>query len=466
MKFSKFLTAVSIASIMTALYGGVSSAAVSADEAKQLGANLTLIGAEKAGNKDGSIPEYTGGLPNTTNPPGFVKDSGKWPSPFRDEKPLFSITGQNAAKYADKLSEVTKELLKRYPSFRLDVYPTHRTASFPKWYLDATLRNATEVKTASDGLVIENMAAGLPFPIPKTGREAVWNHEMRWQGPGYENRVKQIYVDPNGNRVLGGEFVGSYNYPNQVPGLTPEQLKKNGGWFYQAAYNFLSPVRVLGDGIITVDNIDPVTYPRKAYQYSASTRRVRLSPDIAYDTPVASIGGVAAYDEGNIFMGKMDRFDFKLIGKKELYIPYNLNDMEFYAPEDKLFTGKHINPDYMRWELHRVWVIEATVKPGLRHIYSKRIFYFDEDWSGGGTSDEYDGSGKLYKGIFATPAPAYDKQTTLSLGIVGYDLATGVYCHSIWLGDRPGNIGYQKIRDTPFPPYTYTPDALVARSKQ
>ena len=44
-------------------------AAVSPDEAAQLGKTLTPTGAEKAGNKDGTIPEWTGGL--TTPPAGL-----------------------------------------------------------------------------------------------------------------------------------------------------------------------------------------------------------------------------------------------------------------------------------------------------------------------------------------------------------------------------------------------------------
>ena len=90
-------------------------AAISPEEMKQLGTTLTPWGAIKAGNAAGTIPAYTGGLATSTAPAGFAKNSGKWPDPFADDKPLYSITGKNIDEHADKLSETTKALLKRYP---------------------------------------------------------------------------------------------------------------------------------------------------------------------------------------------------------------------------------------------------------------------------------------------------------------------------------------------------------------
>ena len=214
MKFSTLL----LTTLVASLYGGSAFAAVSAEEAKQLGNNLTLFGAEKAGNKDGSIPEYGGGLPTSTNPPGFKKDSGKWANPFPNEKPLYSITAQNADQYATKLSEVSKALLKRYPSYRIDVYPTHRAVNYPKFFLDATLRNATAVATGNGGLTIANFVGGVPFPIPKTGNEVIWNHLLRWTGTAFREGFWQYYTDSNGRRVMGGAFDGDFNYPRQCAG--------------------------------------------------------------------------------------------------------------------------------------------------------------------------------------------------------------------------------------------------------
>ena len=107
----KFL--VKSAAVALAITGCLSaSAEVSPDEAKQLSDTLTPWGAEKAGNKDGSIPAYTGGL---TKPPASYDPAkkGMLPDPFADEKPLYSVNAKNMAQYADKLSEGVKAALAR-----------------------------------------------------------------------------------------------------------------------------------------------------------------------------------------------------------------------------------------------------------------------------------------------------------------------------------------------------------------
>src|SRR4051794_31188980 len=87
-------------------------AAVSAEEAAKLKTTLTPLGGERAGNKDGSIPAWDGGLQTDASPP----NSASIPNLFANDKPLFTITPQNAAQYADKLTEGSLGLLKRYPS--------------------------------------------------------------------------------------------------------------------------------------------------------------------------------------------------------------------------------------------------------------------------------------------------------------------------------------------------------------
>ncbi|HEY1092588.1 MAG TPA: DUF1329 domain-containing protein, partial [Burkholderiaceae bacterium] len=117
---------------------GATQAAVSAEEAKKLGTTLTATGAEKAGNADKSIPDYTGGL--TTPPTGYQKGSGIRPDPFAADKPLYSIKAADLAKFDARLTAGTKELLKKYPAtMRVDVYPTHRSIAFPKYVVDNTV---------------------------------------------------------------------------------------------------------------------------------------------------------------------------------------------------------------------------------------------------------------------------------------------------------------------------------------
>lgn len=436
-------------------------AAVSPDEAAQLGKNLTAFGAEQAGNAEGTIPAYDGGLPVTTNPTGFVKDSGKWVSPYADEKPLYSITSANMAEYADKLSEGSKTMLQRYPGYRLDVYPTHRSVNYPQYILDKTRDNATKATLAKDGDALEGAIGGIPFPIPKSGKEVMWNHMTRYNGIAVDDHMRNFYVDSNGKLINSGEIKLSRNFSFHNPEATAESIKKNDKYVFQNAYHFTGPARSVGDATMYYDTIDMVDMPRRAYAYSASTRRVRLSPDIAYDTPIASQGGVTTYDDAELYGGRLDRFDWKLIGKRELYIPYNSYDISFNIGSDKLLTPQYVNPDHVRWELHRVWVVEGTLKPGVRHVYSKRVYYYDEDLSGAGVADEYDGSGKLYKSLQQGMSQLYDKQAPMSRTYWAYDFATGAYSFSQHYADL--KFGW-RVLDKLHPQSAFTPEALQQRS--
>lgn len=456
MKFSKVMLTVAVSLVAHA----TTYAAVSVEEAKQLGTNLTLFGAEKAGNKDGTIPEYTGGLPTNTAPPGFAPKSGRWADPFANEKPLYSINAQNVTKYADKLSAGAQELIKRNPTFRIDVYPTHRTIAYPKYVLDNTVANATRAKSVKNNLSVEGALGGIPFPIPKSGYEVMWNHLMRYTGEGQEYFARNYYVDANGRPTMAGDYHHTVSSPYYKPDITMEQFKKTGGSYLQAAFCMKGPARVVGDCTLMLDNVDPVAAPRRAWSYSASTRRVRLAPDLGYDTPMASLGGVKTYDDAELYMSKMDRFDFKLIGKKELLIPYNNNRAQFFTPPEKLMESKFANPDAFRWELHRVWVVEATLKPEFRHIYSKRVFYLDEDGSGAGLQDAWDSSGKLFKFQGQGMVQLYDVQRSIAKISFAYDLSTGLYSISADMSS-PKTGFYAKDDQQQI---MFTPDALPARS--
>lgn len=446
--------------VATTAFQGAANAEVSETEARQLGVSLTLFGAEKAGNKAGTIPEYTGGLPVTTAPPGFAPNSGRWTDPFASEKPLYSIDARTMAKHADALSEGVREFMRRTPEFRIDVYPSHRTVNYPKYVLDNTVANATRARAAKDNLSVEGALNGIPFPIPKTGYEVMWNHLMRYAGAGQDYALQNIYVDANGKQIMSGAMRASMYSPYYKPGITGEELRKAGGWFFMAAYNFTGPARIAGDCSMYLDNIDPVENPRRSWSYSASTRRVRLSPDIAYDTPIATTGGVRTYDDTELFSGKMDRFDFKLIGKKELIIPYNSYRAQFDVPPETLLGSRYMDPGAMRWELHRVWVVEATLKPEYRHTYSKRMFYLDEDWSGAGMSDMWDGAGKLFRFGGQTMVQLYDVQRPISKLGFTYDMSTGMYTASQVMS-APKTYFYAKDE---LPMTMFTPDALASRS--
>jgi hypothetical protein len=150
--------------------------------------------------------------------------------------------------------------------------------------------------------------------------------------------------------------------------------------------------------------IDSVNKPRQAWQYLPGQRRVRKAPTLGYDTPSDVNSGMEYYDESYIFLGDLDRYDWKLVGKKELYIPYNNNKfLQKDVSIDKQLMPHHINPDSTRWELHRVWVVEANLAPGKRHVVPKRRYYLDEDTWGAVLADGWDGQGQLWRTQIALP---------------------------------------------------------------
>lgn len=443
----------------TLVFGGVLAtpalAAVTVDEAKQLGTALTPWGAERAGNKDGSIPEWTGQVkvPTSYNP----KAPGVRPDPFVDDKPLFSITAQNADKYADKLSEGVRDMLKRYPTFRVDVYPSHRTAVYPKYVIDNTLKNATSCKAIDKELQLQGCYAGLPFPIPKTGAEVMWNHTDRFSAFSYQGVFTNWYVDAAG----GAHLEGKQESWQENPFYDPKRSTPAGAdmlyWRYRA--DTAEPARRAGEKIVILDAIDQINYGRRVWQYIPGQRRVKLAPDLAYDTPAPQGGGAQNMDDAEIFLGALDRFDWRLIGKKEMYIPYNNFKMADgkLCPDKEKFTKNHMKPDCVRWELHRVWTVEATLKPNFRHIYRKRKFYFDEDAPGAGIGDNYDASGQVYRVSLGSFYPMYESQGLMADQATTHDLRTGTYATS---GDVAESGGWYVAN--PKPLLFFTGEAIAA----
>ena len=408
---------------LSALATTAAQAAVSPDEAKQLGATLTAVGAEKAGNKDGTIPEYTGGI----KPPSDFKAGSTFrPDPFASEKARLVITGKDLAPQADKLTEGTKELLKRYPSMRVDVYPTHRTVAVPQRVTDNTIKNATGAKTVEGGVALENVVAGYPFPIPKTGAEAIWNHLLRYSGLGYDgSRYENWNVDAAGVPTLAVSADAFWAWPIYDPKKTGMISGTEPFWYNKLLY--VGPARRNGEALLIVDAVNPLKQPRKAWQYLPGQRRVKLAPDLAYDTPNPGSAGAGTYDDVSVLNGAIDRYEWKLVGKKEMYVPYSNYRLTYHKNAADITTAHHLNPDLVRWELHRVWVVEATLKPEKRHIYSKRVFYLDEDSWTALASDQYDARGQLYRSSFAFQSYSYDVQAPFGDTFAIYDFNSGAY---------------------------------------
>lgn len=415
MKLTKGLLAAGLA----LAYTGIALGAVTPEQAKQLGTTLTGVGAEMAGSKDGQIPPYTGGL--TTIPPGYKKGSGFRPDPFASEKPLYSVNPGNMGQYADKLTEGVKALLKKYPSYRMDVYKTHRTAAFPKSVIENTAKNAVRAKTANGGVSMSGAHAGYPFPIPHDGYEAMWNHAVHYNGEAAETKYNAFTMDSAGRMTLqsAGEVFLEYPYYDVA--------KPDSKAYYMLKVYFTGPARRDGESLLMIDPVDFYRDSRRAWSYLPGQRRVKLAPDFSFDTPNATLGGVSTWDDLYLFSGSMERYNFKLAGKRELIIPYNDYKMAYGSKPQDLVKAKHLNPDLVRWEMHRVWVVEATLKPGKRHIYTKRTFYLDEDSWAVVASDSYDARGQLFRTGLAHITPSYEVPAPMADVVAHYDLNSGQY---------------------------------------
>ena len=439
-----------IAACLLLSFSALSSAAVSPEEAAALGTTLTPLGAEKAGNKAGTIPEWTGGL---TKPVAGFKTGGHYPDPYTADKPLFTIDASNMSKYAANLSPGQMALMKRYPTWKMKVYPSHRSAGYPQGIYDETKANATKVKLAEGGVGFTGTTGGTPFPIPKSGLEAIWNHIGSYKGDTYRTYWSQAPVTANGDFNLVS-FIYEYDFVYSNQQKKPEQREANLLFYFLQAIT--APPRLAGSILLVHEYADQVSQPRKAWSYSPGQRRVRLAPNVSYDNPGTAADGLRTNDDFFMYNGATDRYDWKIVGKKEMYVPYNsyVINGNTLKVKDVLLKG-HVNPEPARYELHRVWEIEANVKAGTSHLYKKRVFYADEDSWIILVSDQYDNRDQLWRVAEQHTTQYYDVPF-LAPGLeVKHDLQSGRY---IALSIRNEET---KVYDrSPLTPADFTPDAL------
>ena len=428
------------AAIALALTAGSAFAAVAPAEAAKLGASLTPFGAEKAGNAAGTIPEWTGGI---TQAPAAYKTPGQHHvDPFADDKPLFTITKANLDQYKDNLTPGQIAMFNTYPnSYQMPVYQTRRSGSAPQWVYDNTIKNASTAKLLDGGNGFSDAYGGIPFPIPQNGVEALWNHIARYRGTYIVRRASEVAVQRNGSySLVTSQQEAMFKFYN--PKGTAADL--NNIMFYYLSFT-KSPARLAGGAVLVHETLDQVKEPRQAWGYNAGQRRVRRAPNLAYDTPIAAADGLRTADDTDMINGSPDRYDWKLIGKKEIYIPYN--SYKVTSPEVKykdLLQVGHLNPAFTRNELHRVWVVEGTLKSGSRHIYSKRTLFLDEDSWQAAVVDQYDGRGELWRVSIAYLKNYYDLPTTWSALDTFHDLQARRYHVQNLDNEEPSTIDFSQ----------------------
>ena len=435
---------------------GQAVAGAKPDQIHRLSEDLTPMGSERAGNADGTIPEWTGGI---TTPPAGYKPGDHHPDPFPDDQPLFRITGANYEQYADQLSVGQKSTLAKYPdTYFMDVYPSRRSASFPEHIYAMTIKNGSTAKLAENGEGVLEAAEGFPFPFPENPYELMWNHKLKYKGIGGVRYNTQIAPTAEGKftvTLIREEFLGLY----YQRGVTVEDINNVLLYFFQAVE---SPARLAGNILLVHETLNQIELPRQAWVYNPGQRRVRRAPNVAYDNPGTASDGLRTNDMTDMFNGAMDRFDWTMLGKREMYIPYNSYGAHAEGiTYDEFIQPGHLNPDLMRYELHRVWVIEATLKEGMRHINAKRTYYLDEDSYQIVLIDHYDGRGQLWRASEAHSINYYDVPTIWSTIEAHYDLQSGRYVAQGFDNTTVVNTFYVEMQAS-----QYTPQALRTRGRR
>ena len=409
---------------LTSLAAGAAFASVSAEEAARLGQDLTPMGAEMAGNADGSIPPWN--PEGTPIPANYVTGSFDYVDPYADEKPLYTIDGSNWQEHIDVLSEGTKGMFEKYGAdgYKMHVYPTKRGYKAPDWLYANNAKNATGATLVADGQKIENNYPGVPFPIPQSALEVLWNHMIRYSGER-EYKYDVYYVGSNGKPVLSttGNSASAFpmfREPDKIVGDTP--------WTY-LRINYLAPARRAGEILLVHEPGADYTAGkgRKAWQYLVGQRRVRLAPAVSFDTPNPGVAGTSTYDDSFIYNGSPERFNWTLLGKKEIIVPASNWRFVFQTQVQDMLGPKFLDPEVIRYEKHRVWVVEANLKEGQRHLYSKRRYYIQEDSWTALTGENYDSRGNLWRVQYAYPANTYDVGGAYSNAYGGYDLLQNIY---------------------------------------
>jgi hypothetical protein len=413
-------------------------AAVSEEEANRLGNELTPIGADPGGNAEGTIPAWEGAAVWTEEQKTYRHadiermrredpNQMNWLAKNRPEtmEPLYTITAENYQEYAERLSAGHKRLFERYPdTYKMVVYPTVRGSFFPDEIYEATRRNAVTARLEGTD-ELHNAQLGFPFPIPANGAEAIWNHRLKFRGSGTQRYNNQAVVDADGS-YQRTQLIEDVRFEYGNIRADPDDREDNVFAYYMQ--RTLSPARVAGQIVLVHEIFGAGTSGRNAWIYNPGLARVNRAPEVGFDNPSLGSDGLQFNDQINMFNGSLSRYTWRLVGKREMYIPYN--SMEINSARhryDDIIGRGHVNQDLARYELHRVWVIEAELRPGARHQFKRRTFYLDEDSWVVAMMDAYDNRDQLWKLSEGHVMTAPFIPTTTTLPEIHYDLLSGRY---------------------------------------
>src|SRR6516165_4747619 len=400
--------------------------AQSAADPSLLTTTLTPMGAERAGNEDGSIPAWTGGLTAPPLPP----DQPTATHLFEDEQPLYTVSAANMAQYADLLTEATKYQIQNH-GLTLNVYKTHRTGAAPQYVYDNAAKNVTRAQLDPRGgrFGFNGAVGGPPFPIINTsdpqvgGTQLIWNHLTAWVGYSDVTNFAPGLLVIDGRVVLVAGQLARTIYPYYAPDVTPENFD---GYYSKGHYYMKAPGSVNGQETLTWHSTNVNNHPDIVWTLLNGQGRVRKAPNEQYDTPNPESNGIANLDESSCFYGNPSQYNWTYIAKKEMLVPYNCNKMLFGDFASML--GPHFpQPEFVRWEKHRVWIVEANLAPGIHNVNAKRRFYIDEDTWYALLGEGYDAQGNLVKGYAIYNECVPSLPGTIEMATATFALTTGNY---------------------------------------
>ena len=390
MKSPKLVAA--IAALTLSTMSGLTFAKVDEAAAKRLKNDLTPLGAERYGNSEGTIPAWDGGIKKI---PSNYEKGDYHPDPYEADKRLFTITKDNMGKYEKNLTDGQKALLKQYaPGYEIPVYPTHRSASYPEWVYEKLYENALTAELQENANGVKHTIATSPFPIPQNGVEAIWNHILRFRGE--QAAFRAAYATPTKDGSYNPVLTDySYYFTYAEPGITLDEIDNK---IFYLKTKVVSPAKLAGTLTLVHETLDQVMSPRKAWRYQAGERRLRRVPNLEYGTDLPGSESLRSVDQKDMYNGAPNQYVWELQGKREIYVPYNaykLNQASVDAAQ--VISPKHINQSLTRYELHRVWAVEGILRDGLKHVYHKRRFFFDEDTWQIVLAEDFDEKGNLWR---------------------------------------------------------------------
>ena len=421
---------------------------VSATPFKNTEGLLTPLGGLLEGNSEGSIPLWIGGGLSSSDLINLTTEQAK-----------LIINIQNYKKHIHRLSSAQIQMIERFPdSYKIYIYKTLRTQHAPQWLYNATEKNKTSAKLENEGTLLSGTWPGVPFPIPKSGVEIVWNHLLSWRGVSFEANMTETVVYPKKKMELNTSIKTVFYY------FDKKRHELTNSKILSYLSSITAPAALAGDKLLVSDYANTTKKPRQTWIYLSNTRKVQRVPAATFDNILSNSGGLRLADEVNMYNGSPELYQWKVIEKKEIYIPYNNQNIAFSnIKKENLLTPNHINSSLIRNELHRVWVLEGTLKEGKQHIYPRRIFYIDEDSWTIVISESYNKKNELWRSAFSHPV-YYPSMPGVFSGLDSfYDSKRAMY-YSQWFR-LEGHEGI-KFKDTLYNKRNFSPSALRREAKR